>query len=301
MSGPAEDHRDPAYVTSRPGDPGAPSAPGPIEERGTGVPGATRGLAALESDDFSLLASIGGLRGLVESVLPGLVFVTVFLVTDELRPTLIAALAVAVIAVLARLVQRTPVVQAFSGFVGVAIGIYWAWVSGDPKDYYLYGLLTNAAYLVAGLISIVAGWPLVGVAIQLLRTGLTAGRGAPARPAPEAAPAGTAAGETALGVPDEEPSSAGESLRSIFAGWSDWRRDPALRRRYTVATWVWVAMFGVRLAVQVPLFLGSSVAWLGTARLAMGVPLWALTLWITWVLVRAPGASAERSGHSPAR
>ncbi len=59
----------------------------------------------------------------------------------------------------------------------------------------------------------------------------------------------------------------------------------------TWATWLWVAMFGLRLAVQVPLYLGASVGWLGTARLVMGVPLWALTLWVTWLLVRTPGSS----------
>ena len=74
-----------------------------------------------------------------------------------------------------------------------------------------------------------------------------------------------------------------------------WRADRAERRRYTWATWVWVAMFALRLLVQVPLYLGASVGWLGTARLVMGVPLWALTLWVTWLLVRTPGSSRAPS------
>jgi len=36
--------------------------------------------------------------------------------------------------------------------------------------------------------------------------------------------------------------------------------------------------------VQLPLYFGGSVGWLGTARLLMGVPLWALVLYATWVL-----------------
>ncbi|MEK8228829.1 DUF3159 domain-containing protein [Oerskovia sp. M15] len=59
-------------------------------------------------------------------------------------------------------------------------------------------------------------------------------------------------------------------------------------RRYALATWLWVGMFALRLAVQVPLFYSAEVAWLGTARLVMGIPLWALTLWATWLLVRRP-------------
>ena len=62
-------------------------------------------------------------------------------------------------------------------------------------------------------------------------------------------------------------------------------------RRYDAATWLWVGLFGARLAVQVPLYLDGSVGWLGTARLVMGIPLWALVLWLTWVLVRRPAAA----------
>lgn len=66
------------------------------------------------------------------------------------------------------------------------------------------------------------------------------------------------------------------------------------------ATWLWIALFVARLAVQVPLYLDASTAWLGTARLVMGVPLWALALWITWLLVRerpAPAAPPGQPAH----
>lgn len=76
-----------------------------------------------------------------------------------------------------------------------------------------------------------------------------------------------------------------------------WRTDRALRpvlRRYTIATWLWIGLFLVRLAVQVPLYLTAATAWLGTARLVMGVPLWALVLWFTWLLVRERPAVPEQ-------
>ena len=46
------------------------------------------GLKALatagEGDDFSIIAAIGGVRGVVESMLPGVVFVVLFVVTQNL-------------------------------------------------------------------------------------------------------------------------------------------------------------------------------------------------------------------------
>lgn len=208
-------------------------------------------MSQLAGEQFSLAEAVGGVRGLVESVAPGLVFVVVFLATgQELMPPLIASLAVAVVLVAARLIGGTPVTQALGGVIGVGIGVLWAWRSGQAQDYFVFGLWTNAAYAAALLVSVLVRWPLVGVVVALLR-------------------------------------------QEGF----EWRRDRAQRarlRRYTAATWLWIALFGVRLLVQVPLYLGGETAWLGTARLAMGVPLWALVLWLTWLLVREkPAAGTE--------
>ena len=214
-------------------------------------------MGQLAGESFSLAEAIGGVRGLVESVAPGLVFIVVYLVAgQELLPPLIASLAVALALVIARLVGGTPVTQALGGVVGVLIGVVWAWRSGQAQDYFVFGLWTNAAYAAALLVSVLVRWPVVGVVTALLR-------------------------------------------QDGFA----WRTDPAQRprlRRYTAATWLWIALFAARLAVQVPLYLDAATAWLGTARLVMGVPLWALTLWLTWVLVRerrAPEAQPGQPAH----
>jgi len=60
-------------------------------------------------------------------------------------------------------------------------------------------------------------------------------------------------------------------------------------------------MFAARLAVQLPAYLAQDVAWLGTARLAMGVPLWALTLWLTWLLVHGSVRRAAEPGQPEPR
>ena len=256
--------------------------------------GGLRGLRALGGETFSARDAVGGVRGVVESVAPGLLFVVVYLVAgQELRPALVAAVVAAVAAVVARLVQRQPITQAFSGVIGVGIGVLWAWRSGQASNYFAWGLWTNLAYLVGTLVSIVAGWPAVGLVVGAFRTGApraASGSGSSDAGTPEAA--GAPAGAT-----DDEPERVRDALAEAFA----WRSDPELRRRYALATWPWVAMFAVRLAVQVPLYRADEVGWLGTAKLAMGVPLTALVLWISWQLVRASEGSRERTRPRPAR
>lgn len=216
-----------------------------------------RGMRALTGDEFSFADAIGGVRGLVESTAPGLVFVVVFVLTDDLTPALLASLALALAAVVVRLFQRTPITQAFSGMLGIAVGVAWAWWSGRAQDFFAGGLVANAGYLAAMLISIVARWPVVGVVVGLLR---------------------------------------GED--------TGWRTDPKRaheRRRFVWATWVMAAVFALRLAVQVPLYLAGedAVAALGTAKLAMGLPLFALGLWVTWLLVGSLAARAEPADQRP--
>ncbi len=224
------------------------------------------GMRSLTSDEFHPLESIGGGRGLLESMLPGLVFVVAFVVTRSLLVPLVASSAVALVAVGARLIQRTPITQAFSGVLGVAIGVFWAWRSGNASDYYLPGLLINAAYLVVLVLSVLVKWPVVGVVVEALRAGFT---------------------------------NAERIQSGATKGWSKWREDPRSLRRYSWATWLWVGLFGIRLAVQLPLYLADWVGWLGTARLVMGVPLWALVLWLTWLLVK-PGERTA-AGQKKAR
>lgn len=211
-----------------------------------------RGVGQLAAEEFDFMAAVGGVRGLVESIAPGLVFVVVFLVTRELLPALVASSALAVLAVVVRLVQRTPLTQAFSGMLGVAISVVWAWQTGEAANFFQWGLWVNAAYLVGTVLSILLRWPLVGAIVALIR---------------------------------------GE--------WEGWRSSP-MYRRYVMATWLWAGLFAARLAVQVPLLLDDAVGWLGTAKLLMGVPLFAVVIWLTWLMVREPEELREpASAESP--
>ncbi|MGA0410702.1 MAG: DUF3159 domain-containing protein [Candidatus Nanopelagicaceae bacterium] len=66
-----------------------------------------------------------------------------------------------------------------------------------------------------------------------------------------------------------------------------WRKDPARRSVYAKATWIWVGLFAARLVIQYPLYLAGNVNLLGTARLIMGFPLFALAAWLTWRVVKS--------------
>jgi len=223
-----------------------------------------RGMRALAGEEFSAADAIGGWRGAVESVAPGVLFVVVYLATGQrMVPALVASLGAALVAVVVRLVQRTPVTQAFAGVLGVLIGVIWAWRTGRAQDYFLWGLWVNVAYAVGTLATILARYPLVGLVVGLF---------------------------------DKEGPLTGGSWGRVVA----WRSDPALLRRYSLATWPWVAMFVLRLVVQVPLYRSAEVAWLGTAKLVMGLPLTALVLWLSWRLVRPSGASPEPPRTRPA-
>lgn len=79
-----------------------------------------------------------------------------------------------------------------------------------------------------------------------------------------------------------------------------WKRDPmlrGLRRRCDVLTWMWAGLFGLRVAVQAPLWALGAVGALGVAKLALGLPLFALGSWVTWWGLRAYSASSSVSSQ----
>ncbi len=75
-------------------------------------------------------------------------------------------------------------------------------------------------------------------------------------------------------------------VASLDGEGSEWRKDPARARAFVRATWLWAGLFGLRLLVQLPLYLAGAVVALGVAKTAMGLPLFGIGLWLTWLLVR---------------
>ena len=105
---------------------------------------------------------LGGWYGSLETALPTVAFVVMWLVRDEVRPALLAAAGVAVILLGIRLYIGGSVRYVLTSILATAIAAFFALRSGNAEDAFLPGILTSAAYGVATLISILAKWPAVG-------------------------------------------------------------------------------------------------------------------------------------------
>jgi hypothetical protein len=64
-----------------------------------------------------------------------------------------------------------------------------------------------------------------------------------------------------------------------------WVRDPAAHRLFSTITWLWALIFGVRVAIMFPLYLLGQTAALGTLKVLLGYPLFALGIFVTFKLL----------------
>ncbi len=188
----------------------------------------------------TLLSAVGGFRGIVDSTLPTTAFV-IAVTVSSLRTAVAVAVAAGVTLLAVRLVRREPVQQTVSGLVGVGFAAAIALVLHRGSGFFLPGLLSNIAYTVMAVGSVVVGRPIVGYVAAM--------------------------------------------TDARFVAWRDSRQ---LRRAASRATLLWAFIFGARVAVQGPLYLADRTGWLGTARLAMGWPLWGVAVaGSVWLLRRA--------------
>lgn len=117
----------------------------------------------------SLLASMGGRLGIVEAVLPTVLFITVFSFTSNGFAAVVSAASASVVFLLIRLITRGMLTQVLVGGAGVAVAAFLALrEGGQTQDYFLIGFYTNAAYAAVLLVSVLVRQPLIGVAVALL-------------------------------------------------------------------------------------------------------------------------------------
>ena len=200
-----------------------------------------------EEPRVDLIEALGGRRGLADSGLPALAFVIGYTATgQDLNAAALVAVGLAAVLAATRIWRRETLQYALSGLIGVAIAAFIATRTGRAEDFFLPGILLNAAYATAYLVSIAVRWPLLGVLIGPLT---------------------------------------GEGMK--------WRKDPRRLALYSKASWIWVGVFALRLAVQLPLYLAGAVVALGIARTALGLPVFALAAWLSYLLLREGGRNVE--------
>lgn len=127
-----------------------------------------------------LSTALGGRRGMVEGAVPTLGFTVTFLVSHELRLALTVGISLAVVLLVLRVVQRQPVQFVVNSLVGIGIAAVFASRTGKAEDVFLPGIIYNAAYAVAMVLSVLVRWPLVGLMIASVTGDLTAWRRDPA-------------------------------------------------------------------------------------------------------------------------
>ena len=192
-------------------------------------------------------AAMGGWRGVLESVLPGLVFIVVYTLTIDpdtgdgnLWLSLGLSVGIAAVFTAARLIARQPVTAAIGGLIAAGVAAAFAAFTGEASNNFIPGFITNALYGSAFLISALVGWSLIGLAAGFLMGEGTA-----------------------------------------------WRADKRKRRVYFWLAIAWASLFAARLLVQLPLYFADNVTALGTLKLVMGLPLFAPLVAVTWLAVRA--------------
>lgn len=140
---------------------------------GAALGGAARraGLDPSESDETRKVvwSAMGGWRGILESVLPSLAFVILFTIRPEpLILPLGVSVGLAAVFTVVRLLQKSPPSAAIGGLVAAAAAAGLALWTGRGEDNFVPGLITNAAYGTAMLVSALVGWSLIGLAVGFL-------------------------------------------------------------------------------------------------------------------------------------
>ena len=115
-----------------------------------------------------LLKAMGGVRGIAESLVPGLAFLVIYAITRDVLPSVLIPFGLAVVLVLVRIVMRQPWRPAVMGVVLLGVSAGLALLTGRAEDNFLLGFIINAVFLLALTVSLVARRPLVGVIASLL-------------------------------------------------------------------------------------------------------------------------------------
>ena len=204
-----------------------------------------------------MAASLGGRRGMIEAGVPGFGFTVCWLLTKDLRLSLILAGSVAVVMLAIRLVQRSTVQYVVNAIVGIGIGwlfIRWAASTGGSESeqalaFFLPGILWSGVYTIVMVFSIVIGWPFIGFMV------------------------GSVSGDPTA-----------------------WHHDKQVVRLCSRLTWLFLAPGAIGVALQGPVYLlghtgvihaDTAVAIIGVLRLGLG---WVLRIasWGTmiWLLAR---------------
>jgi hypothetical protein len=109
-----------------------------------------------------LSTALGGWRGSVETALPTVAFVILWVWRKDLTVAIIASVAVTLVMAVVRVAQRQSLQYVLSAVFPTAIAAFFALRSGKAEDAFLPGIIWNSVMLAVALVSVALRWPLVG-------------------------------------------------------------------------------------------------------------------------------------------
>ncbi len=186
----------------------------------------------------------------IDAIISPLIFLIVNAIWG-LTPAMWAALAIAAILTVLRLVRQQPWVYALFGMLGVALAIGLSLLTRQAENFFLPTLVTSGGTLLACLVTLVIRRPLAALSSHLTRS------------------------------------------------WPlDWYAHPKVRPAYSEVTWMWAALFALRLALQTSLYLNQDAGTLAWVNILLGWPVTITVLVIsylygTWRLQKLGGPSVE--------
>ncbi|MRK02062.1 DUF3159 domain-containing protein [Aeromicrobium sp. S22] len=195
-----------------------------------------------------LARALGGPRGIIEGAVPTALFTICFLITDEIKLSLIVSVSVTAVLLLIRLLQRSTTQFVLNALVGIGIGAAFAYRAsrsgGSEEDVaravFTPGLIYNSVYAVVIIVTILVGWPIVGFLVG-----------------------------------------------SVTGDPTAWHADKAMVRLCSSLTWILAIPCVVRVAVQLPLWLDHQIGLLGASKIILGWPLQlAAFAAMAWLLTR---------------
>jgi hypothetical protein len=203
-----------------------------------------------------LAKALGGKRGMLEAAVPTIAFTVTYLSTKDLRTALVLSVSAALVLLVVRLVQRSTPQFVINSLIGIGIGALFAYRSAQGGG----DASDNAlAYFLPGLIYN------AGYAVVMTVT--------------------IVAGWPVVGF----------MVGSVAGDPTAWHKDEQIVRLCRNLTWMLVLPCVVRVAVQLPIYLGgrsaedasSYIAALGVSKIVMGWPLQLAALGgMVWLLAR---------------
>ena len=216
---------------------------------------------------LQLAKALGGKRGMLEAAVPTIAFTITYLSTKDLRTALTVSVSAALLLLVVRLVQRSTPQFVINSLIGIGIGALFAYRSAQGGG----DASDNAlAYFLPGLIYN------AGYAVVMTFT-------------------------IVIGWPV-----VGFMVGSVAGDPTAWHRDEQVVRLCRNLTWMLVAPCVIRVAVQLPIYLGGRsaddagayIAALGVSKILMGWPLQLAALGgMVWLLAR--DHTPVDPGHEP--